>query len=333
MKKLILLAAMSLLLAACATSRPEIKLQVQSQKNFNAPKPQTIEIGSFNMEWFPCKDDGEMMKKYGINLSHPPHGSATDVPAMFHFLKNLDVELLGVVEIVDPQFLADSAAKYLGPQFKVIYAPSIGSQKVGFLYDSSVLQVVGQPEIYAQVKLDPDSWLRPAFRAKFKVLPDGADFQAIIAHLKAAPSGWSKRERQWEVLEDILSRLPDEQGDEDIILMGDFNNVSKLGYDEFRPRLERIGFVWANADMAGGNGYTNYWRPDYTKNRIQASLIDQLFISKGFTDEFVEGSDQAGGMCAAKETEYEGDAIPDYYEEISDHCPVFATFKVDVDND
>ena len=29
---------------------------------------QTIEIGTFNIEWFPCKDDGKMLKKYGIDL-------------------------------------------------------------------------------------------------------------------------------------------------------------------------------------------------------------------------------------------------------------------------
>ena len=30
---------------------------------------ETIEVGSFNIEWFPCKDDGEMMKnKYDIDL-------------------------------------------------------------------------------------------------------------------------------------------------------------------------------------------------------------------------------------------------------------------------
>jgi len=298
-----------------------------------AQKPETIEVGAFNIEWFPCKDDGEMMKKYGINLRRPPQGNATDVPALFSFLKDLDVELLGVVEIVDPALLEESAQKYLGPQFKVVYAPSKSSQKIGFLYDSSVLEIIGQPEIYAEVTLDPDSWLRPAFRAYFKTKPDGADFHAIITHLKASPSGWAKRERQWKVLQEILERLPREQNDKDIILMGDFNNVSKLGYNEFVPLMDSLGYVWANADMVGGKGYTNYWRPDYTKERIQGSLIDQIFLSADFADEFLESSAKAGGMCAQVEADYEGEDIPDYYEQISDHCPVFATFKVDVDKD
>ena len=82
----------------------------------------TIEIGTFNMEWFPCKDDGNMMHKYGIDLRYPPKGNATDIKALFSLLKDLDIELLGVEEIVDPQMLADSAKKYLGEQYEFIYA-------------------------------------------------------------------------------------------------------------------------------------------------------------------------------------------------------------------
>ena len=293
----------------------------------------TIEIGAFNIEWFPCKDDGEMMKKYDINLRYPPQGNSTDIPALFELLKDLDIELLGVVEIVDPALLAESAKTYLGPQFEMIYAPSKSSQKIGFLYDSSVLEIVGQPEIYSEVTLDPDSWLRPAFRAYFRVKSNGMDFHAIVTHLKASPSGWPTREKQWKVLEDILKRLPEESGDKDIVLMGDFNNVSKLGYDEYKPIMERLDFVWANADMVADSGYTNYWRPDYKEERIQGSLIDQIFISADAADEFIENTAKSGGMCSGGAEDYEGEAIPDYYEKISDQCPVFATFRVDIDND
>lgn len=296
-------------------------------------QPAEIEVGSFNLEWFPCKDDGNMMKDYGINLRRPPSGNATNIPALFNLLKKLDIELLGVVEVVDPALLEKSAQEYLGPEFKFIYAPSAGSQKVGFLYDSSVLDIIGQPEIYASVKLKPNSWLRPAFRAYFKVKPSGMDFHAIIAHLKAGPSGWGQRQQQWKVLENILKTLPEESGDKDIVLMGDFNNVSKYGYDEFKPVMQRLGFNWANAQMAIDSSYTNYWRPDYTKERIQGSLIDQIFISADAEVEFVPNSSKVGGMCAGGASEYEGEAIPEFYEQISDHCPIFVSFKVDVDND
>ena len=92
-----------------------------------------IEIGTFNVEWFPCKDDGKLMKQYGIRLRYPPTGSSTNIKALFELLKNLDIELLGVQEIVDPKLFGDSAKAYLGEEFEFIYSPSGGSQKVGFL--------------------------------------------------------------------------------------------------------------------------------------------------------------------------------------------------------
>ena len=294
---------------------------------------QNIQVGAFNMEWFPCKDDGEMMKQYNINLRRPPQGNATDIPAMFHMLKELDIELLGVVEIVDPAILEESAKKYLGESYKTIYAPSRGSQKIGFIYDSSVLELIGQPEIYAGVKLDPDSWLRPAFRAYFKVKSNGMDFNAIIAHLKAAPSGWKKRQRQWDVLKKILKRIPVETGDKDIVLMGDFNNVSKKKYNEFLPLMDRLDFYWTNSEIDSSKAFTSYWKPDPARERIEGSMIDQIFISADAKDEYVENSIEFGGMCAQGKEDFEGSAIPEYYEKISDHCPVFVTFRVDKDND
>lgn len=292
-----------------------------------------IQVGSFNMEWFPCKDDGEMMKKYGINLRMPPRGEATDLKALFSLLKDLDVELLAVVEIVDPELLESSAKKYLGEEFKVIYAPSPSSQKVGFLYDSSVLQVIGKPQVYMDVALGPNTWLRPALRAYFKYRENGFDFNAVVVHLKAAPSGLKKRQKQWKVLGKLLREIPQQCRDEDLVMMGDFNNVSRLGIDEFKPLMDSLHYYWATSELADKNISSDFWQPDYSKKYIEGSLIDQIFISAGARQEYVENSVRVGGMCAEGKNAYKGDEIPEYYKKISDHCPVFATFRVDLDND
>jgi len=291
------------------------------------PAPSTIEIGTFNAEWFPCKDDGEMMKKYEINFNNPPVGNATDLDKLFTMLKTLDLELIGLVEIVDTKLMDEMAKKYLGPDYHFIYAPSPGSQRVGFLYDGAVLEITGEPEIYRSVALDPDSWLRPAFRVNFKVKPNGFDFQAIVTHLKAGPAGWKQREKQWQVLKDIITGLQQEGQEQDILLMGDFNNVSKLGYDEFLPVMAELNFSWLTGEQ--DSLISNYWQPDYTRERIQASLIDQIFISSGARAEYVAGSVRAGGMCAEGKKEYSDEQIPDYYEYISDHCPVYVSFRTE----
>lgn len=290
-----------------------------------------IEIGTFNIEWFPCKDDGEMMKKYGIELRYPPKGNATDIKSLFTFLRNMDIELLAVQEIVDPLMFEDSAKKYLGEQYNFIHSPSGGSQKVGFLYDSSILKAIGNLQTYTQIALSNDSRLRPAFGAYFKVIPSGFDFHAVVVHLKASPRGWDIRKKQWQVLGDILSELPQKTNDEDIILLGDFNNVSKLRTAEFDTVMQKLNFFRATHEI--NNAYTDYWQPDYKKERIEGSMIDHIFLSADAKIEFIENSTRVGGMCAEGAFEYSGDSIPVYYETISDHCPVFASFRVDLDED
>jgi endonuclease/exonuclease/phosphatase family metal-dependent hydrolase len=291
----------------------------------------TIEIGSFNMEWYPCKDDSTMMKEYGINLSYPPTGNATDQDSLFVFLKDIDIELLAVQEIVDPELLEQNAKKYLGKEFEFIYSNSGGSQKVGFLYDSSVLEVIGEPESYDEILLKPDSRLRPAFRAYFKVKPSGFDFHAVVVHLKSSPRGWDQRKKQLELLEGILKKLPATNGDSDIILLGDMNNVTEVQAGEFIPMMERLGFYWATQEL--DTKPTNYWRPDWRVNRIQASTIDHIFVSADAKIEYIPNKTSVFGPCQAALESYEGDAIPGFYDSISDHCPVFATFRVDIDND
>lgn len=291
----------------------------------------TIEIGTFNIEWYPCKDDGEKMKEYGIYLTYPPKGKATDNEALFSFLKEVDIELLAVEEIVDPELLGKEAKKYLGEQYEMIYSKSGGSQKVGFLYDSSVLEVVGLPHSYDEILLDAESRLRPAFRAYFKSKNGGFDFHAIVVHLKSRPSGWDQRSAQLNILKEILADLPEETGDSDIILLGDMNNVTDANTGEFLPIMEELNFYWASGEL--NNSYTNYWQPDYKENRIKGSKIDHIFVSNDAKDEFIENSTTVSGMCRAGIEWFNDDEIPAYFLKISDHCPVYASFKVDIDND
>jgi len=296
-----------------------------------AQNPKTIKVGAFNIEWFPCKDDGNLMRSYGINLRYPPKGNKTNIPALFKMLRELNPQLLAVEEIVDTKMLADSAKKYLGESYKFIYSPDGGSQKVGFLYDSSILKLVGNPQSYSGVMLSPNSRLRPAFRAYFKTLPDGFDFHAIVLHLKAAPRGWKKREKQWRVVEKILQTLPAESKDADIIVMGDMNDVSKKGPEEFLPVMRKTAFYWATGEIQ--DSPTNYWTPNWREERVKASEIDHIFISSGAKEEYVPNSARVGGVCAKKAPEYKGDQIPFYIKNISDHCPVMVTFYAGKDND
>ena len=291
----------------------------------------SIEIGTFNIRFFPCNQDGEMMKQYNIEMRYPPKGAATDTTALFQLLKELDIELLGVQEIVDPPLFGAMAKRHMGKQWEFIYAPSNAWQKVGLLYNSDKLELIGRPQIYAEVALGQMDRHRPALRGYFKVKNNGFDFHAIVVHLKSGPRGYDRREQQWKYLQKILQDLPgDKQNDADIILMGDFNNVSDKKYDEFSFLLKGQNYYWVNSEQ--DTLPSEYWRPNWKEPRLQGGTIDQLFISSDAKVEYVEGSVKVAGYCADGKKEIVGE-FPEYYQKISDHCPVYGTFESVRDDD
>jgi endonuclease/exonuclease/phosphatase family metal-dependent hydrolase len=297
--------------------------------NINASDNKSIQIGTFNIRFFPCNQDGEMMKKYNIEMRHPPKGSATDTTKLFQVIKELDIEVLGIQELVDPALFGAMAKRHLGNNFEFIYAPSNAWQKVGIMYNSEKIKLIGQPQIYSEVALGKMDRHRPALRAYFKALPDGFDFHVIVVHLKASPRGYPQRIKQWEFLDSIMNDLPTEN-ESDVILLGDFNNVSKIRYDEFIPLLEKHQYFWPIAE--NDTIITQYWRPDWNVERIESGTIDHLFISSDAKIEYIENSTKVGGYCSDQKKEILGE-FPFFYEQISDHCPVYSSFKSSEDND
>ncbi len=296
-----------------------------------AQNDSTIEIGTFNIRFFPCNQDSAMMTKYGIEMRYPPTGVPTDTTALFELIKELDIEILGVEELVDPALFGEMAKRHLGDNFELVYASSNAWQKVGILYNSSAVKLIGDPQIYEEVALGRIDRHRPAIRAYFKAIPDGFDFHVIVVHLKASPRGYDQRVKQWGFLENILAELPNgPEKDADIILLGDFNNVSKNRYKEFLPLINKLNYFWPVVE--NDTLITSYWQPDWKKKRIQSSTIDQIFISQNAKVEYIEESIKAGGICGDGKKEILND-FPDYYKNISDHCPVYSSFRVFPDDD
>ena len=299
--------------------------------SISAQADENIEIGTFNIRFFPCNQDDELMKKYDINLRYPANGVATDTVMLFEMLKDLDIEILGVEEIVDPPLFGAMAKRHMGEHYEFAYAPSNGWQKVGFLYNSDKVKLLGEPTIYNEVALGKVDRLRPAFHGYFKAIPDGFDFHVIVLHLKASPRGYDVRKEQWIELKKILTALPnDDRKDADVVVVGDFNNVSSDRYNEFLPLLDRLHYFWIGAE--NDRLISSYWRPDYSKPEIKGSIIDQIIISSDAKIEYIENSTRVGGLCSEGRETITGD-FPKYYLEISDHCPVYSSFRAFPDDD
>ena len=85
----------------------------------------TVDVGTFNIRFFPCNEDSAMMHRYDIEMRYPPSGVATDTTRLFQLIRDLDIEVLGVQELVDPALFGAMAKRHLGEKlYNQVYGGS-----------------------------------------------------------------------------------------------------------------------------------------------------------------------------------------------------------------
>ena len=206
--------------------------------------------------------------------------SADDVAAIGHKVKQLGVSLLAVQEI-SGQAVLDVVARAAGSNWRAILGTSGAwddkktQQGVGFLYDSSVLDL-----LYAEELLDFPSELdgvsvfhRKPVTAALRHRSTGCDFRIVVVHLKAGQKDRDQQKRRAEAthlrswIDQLLS---DQQEDHDIVILGDFN--SSYG-DVPEQLLERDGAMQ----------YLDHQTPSPTIVHFDTP-IDQLCVAKQFRE-------------------------------------------------
>ena len=224
------------------------------------------------------------------------------------------IEVLAVGELNNPLALVQLAQE-MGDSWMSIATPNkIGrtprtAEYYGFMWDSDVVELVGT----IHVDEDPDDGFdrEPAW-ATFRTLDGGFDFTLICVHVT-----WGKlvgpRKAEIRSLPDVWARILDASGDEDLILVGDFNRI--VGDSSFEPLIALPGVLRANEDTGP------------TKIR-SSSTYDQIFLSVqstrewtgewetyNFDEELFDNDDVAANLA------------------VSDHRPVWISLYASEDDD
>jgi len=290
----------------------EVKTGIEKHKtNIDG---QTIEIGTFNMEWLGCEE----------KRLHRPDGRPTgatprtdeDYKKMADAIKTTGAEVMGVQEISDEKALQ----KVLGhlPGFDYVIGKTGvredgSSQMLAIIYNSDKVECdkSSVTEIKeAQVSdLLGDDHLRAPLAAKFKSKEGGFDFTLVNMHLKAGqkPDMKKIREAQVERINDWAQDRMASGGDKDIVFVGDFNDT--LNSSTTRKLGEGTSLHMATSEAAARGD----WSHPVTKR-----LIDHVGVTTtggGSLEEYIPGT--TGALR---------ERVP------SDHRPVVSSFK-DVDND
>lgn len=189
-----------------------------------AQQAEDILLGTWNIEFLGADSK--------FRRDTPPRTDA-DIAAIGKKVRELGVAVLGVQEVCG-QAVLDAVAAGAGPSWRAVLGTSGAwddgktQQGVGFLFDSSVLDLV-----HAEERLDFPSELggvsvfhRKPVTAALRHRATGCDFRIVVVHLKAGQKDRDKQKRREEALylrSWLDGLLQDETEDHDIVLLGDFN--------------------------------------------------------------------------------------------------------------
>ena len=229
----------------------------------------------------------------------------------------LDAEVVTLVEVKPFDHihaLIDGLAA-LGVEYEFKMLQQQSDLNIGVIFKKGV--EAEDPEFIPGSDLG-DANKRKAFSVKMKV--GKFDFLLIGVHLKSGRDGADQkiRDDQCKVIGEFITNFR-QNSREDVLLMGDFNmvpgqdvsNFHHLGGDDLMDFLSS----WDLQD-----------RFSHILERGRANLLDGFAIARTFAGEYVRGSLRLFPMHWTMDMGRER-----FREEVSDHLPFVATFRIDKD--
>ena len=244
--------------------------------------PDVLKVGAFNIENFPRSEQ--------------------QIAAAFSELAALELDVVALQEITEPEVAARAAARYLGRSWRAAFCRRCPTHKIGVLYDAGRLELLGTRD-YPEVVRYPGG--RPAFEARFAI-GGGAPLRVIAVHLKAGGDGAEIRERQLEALRPIVAAAV-ESGDR-VVLAGDFNATSDNDRANIAELAQATRMTWASRGLE----CTCFWQ---RAESCFGAALDHMLAS------FSPAAVDVAGACA--DECQPGRRCPTYKQEVSDHCPVW----------
>ncbi|MEL7481756.1 MAG: GMP synthase [Pseudomonadota bacterium] len=231
------------------------------------------------------------------------------------------VTLVEVKPLSHMQRLVDGLAAK-GCTYKSVILPQASDLNIGVLYKEGV--IAGTPEFIPNSDLGNPA-RRKAFAVDMKI--GKFDFHLIVVHLKSGRGAAEQAERdeQCKVIGGYITARtndPDNQiRREDILLMGDFNMIP--------------GEDVSNFHHLGGDDIMNFvssWdlqeRFSHILPKGRANLLDGFAITRKRSTEYIKGSLRLFPMHWTMDMGRET-----YRNEVSDHLPFIASFRIDRSRD
>jgi endonuclease/exonuclease/phosphatase family metal-dependent hydrolase len=335
-----------------ATGESEIGTRPPKRWTPSAKKSGNLRIATYNIRNFPKDMMGQ--PDGGADAGTPAEEATVDPAALVRrqtdtdlamaveLLDKLDFDVLAVQEINDPRAFEDLIGR-LGNKNGHRYQAAFSTDWPHVQHTGIVVRAdrarIESPRVHAEVATRPT--MRAGFSARIVSTkepsagePRGADFGLLVVHLASGDSGGRARLRaeQASFAAKAIADLKNESGDDDVIVVGDFNTA---GQEEEMPAFDSAitGSESGLSRQKNESACTTY----YTKGKeplLVPSWIDHVYTSslaeRDLTVPIVSGAHCAERSCQPFESS--GPESGTSYWGVSDHCPVYFEI-VDQDRD
>lgn len=310
---LVIAAACSLVLCACgppaAAGADDPAQASQGERAGSYDRPDTVDVGSWNVEWFGEPERG-------------PQDERAQLANVAEVLGTVDLDLVGLVEVVSEQSFAELLAALPGYQGVLVSDDGVagGADEYGEDEQKVALLVRDRFTVTAaRVVLADQAWVfagRPPLEVSLAFSERGRPrtLDVVVVHLKAMADadGYQRRTRAAAALRAWLEA---EHAHDWALVIGDFND--DLDASTWQGRTSpfdalahdpRYRFTTAALTDAGVS--TTVWH---------GATIDHHLATASLARRFVEGSAEVLRPDAW---------IADYDESTSDHFPVLTRYDL-----
>ena len=300
-KQYALLLTLICIFAACTEQRdpPLVETDIPN-KQFEQSSPKELSTSPFRLAAW--------------NIRIFSDGSRND-DELDHIAKVLiDYDFIAIVELRDEVVLMRTEAilEGMGRDYDYVASPPVGArvkERYAFLFDRQIVRVIDDGEVFP----DPnDIFLREPYFATFKA--GEFDFTAIAVHVIWGDSVNQRRREVQELANVYQAVQAADDAEQDVILLGDFNrnpdDQSTYGPLLSIPSMEHLFRFPQKSHIKDTSLYDNiFFQTNYVTEYTGESGIERF-------DEARFGNDDAAASLA-----------------VSDHRPVWGTFRIDTDDD
>lgn len=242
-----------------------------------------------------------------FNIENFPRDQV-QIDGAFAAIRDVGVPIVAVQEIVEPRVFADAAREHLGGQWRFVTNSGGPEQRLGVLFDSE-RYTLAYSRTHGETQIDGRG--KPTLEVRLRRRRGGRAIRLFVVHLKAGGDYAHVRREQLRRLAPVLRGAVESR--DEVFVLGDFNATGETDRHTIARFASQLGLVWASESLE----CTSYWD---RSDGCLGSALDHILSREEPTDIAARGPCETIGCDP-------GDRCPVFHREVSDHCPVSASWR------